>query len=76
MPSGCSSGSYRAEKKRGSARADGRVLRRAAVRLDELEVEIVEGPVSQSGAQSPIRSLYVRDPDGNLIEISNRAGPG
>lgn len=34
-------------------------------------VEIVEGPVSRAGARGPIRSIYFRDPDGNLIEISN-----
>jgi catechol 2,3-dioxygenase-like lactoylglutathione lyase family enzyme len=34
-------------------------------------IEIVEGPVSKTGACGPIRSIYFRDPDGNLIEISN-----
>jgi catechol 2,3-dioxygenase-like lactoylglutathione lyase family enzyme len=34
-------------------------------------VEIVEGPVDREGARGPIESVYVRDPDGNLIEISN-----
>ena len=33
-------------------------------------VDILEGPVSRTGATGPIRSVYVRDPDGNLIEIS------
>ena len=34
-------------------------------------VEIVEGPVARSGATGPILSIYFRDPDGNLIELSN-----
>ena len=32
-------------------------------------VEIVEGPVSRTGAMGPIESVYVRDPDGNLVEV-------
>ena len=34
-------------------------------------VEIIEGPVDRTGAFGPIRSVYLRDPDLNLIEISN-----
>jgi catechol 2,3-dioxygenase-like lactoylglutathione lyase family enzyme len=34
-------------------------------------VAIIEGPVDRTGAMGPIRSFYVRDPDSNLIEISN-----
>ncbi len=34
-------------------------------------VEIVEGPVMKTGATGPIESVYIRDPDGNLIEIAN-----
>jgi catechol 2,3-dioxygenase-like lactoylglutathione lyase family enzyme len=33
-------------------------------------VAIIEGPVARTGARGPIRSVYVRDPDMNLIEVS------
>jgi len=36
-------------------------------------VPIEEGPVNRTGARFTIRSVYVRDPDGNLIEISEKA---
>ena len=36
-------------------------------------VAIEEGPVMKTGATGPIRSVYFRDPDGNLVEVSNRA---
>ena len=39
-------------------------------RLSRHGVPIIEGPVSRTGATGPIRSVYVRDPDLNLIEIS------
>ncbi|STQ71793.1 VOC family protein [Hafnia alvei] len=35
-------------------------------------VEIIEGPVTRTGATGKISSIYLRDPDGNLIEIANR----
>ena len=34
-------------------------------------VKIIEGPVRRTGAVGSIESIYLRDPDGNLIEISN-----
>ncbi|MFG1912498.1 VOC family protein [Kribbella sp. NPDC048928] len=34
-------------------------------------IEIEEGPVERTGATGPIFSVYVRDPDQNLIELSN-----
>ncbi|WP_164660366.1 VOC family protein [Tropicibacter sp. Alg240-R139] len=37
--------------------------------LFQLEVPIEDGPVDRTGASSPIMSVYIRDPDGNLIEI-------
>lgn len=38
-------------------------------------VVIKEGPVSRTGATGPIQSVYFRDPDGNLIEVSNPVTP-
>ncbi|AGA27626.1 VOC family protein [Singulisphaera acidiphila] len=38
-------------------------------------VPILAGPVERTGAMGPIVSVYLRDPDGNLIEVSNPASP-
>lgn len=38
--------------------------------LESKGIPIVEGPVMRTGATSKIRSVYLRDPDLNLIEIS------
>ena len=35
------------------------------------DVSVAEGPVRKTGANGTLMSLYIRDPDGNLIEISN-----
>jgi catechol 2,3-dioxygenase-like lactoylglutathione lyase family enzyme len=37
-------------------------------------VEILKGPVRRTGATGPLLSVYCRDPDQNLIEVSNRLG--
>ena len=34
-------------------------------------VPIIEGPARRTGATGPIMSVYLRDPDMNLIEVSN-----
>jgi catechol 2,3-dioxygenase-like lactoylglutathione lyase family enzyme len=34
-------------------------------------IDIEVGPVERTGAQGPLESVYVRDPDGNLIELSH-----
>ncbi len=39
-------------------------------RLQAAGIAIIEGPVTRQGAQSPLRSIYLRDPDGNLIELA------
>ncbi|HEY3185192.1 MAG TPA: VOC family protein [Gaiellaceae bacterium] len=41
--------------------------------VDELEVDgldVLEGPVERTGATGTMLSVYVRDPDGNLVELS------
>jgi catechol 2,3-dioxygenase-like lactoylglutathione lyase family enzyme len=45
-------------------------LEDVVARLREKQVPIIEGPVLRTGATSRIRSVYVRDPDLNLIELS------
>ena len=45
--------------------------------LDQLRannIEVLEGPTRRTGAKGSIISVYVRDPDQNLIEISNYDG--
>ncbi len=39
--------------------------------LAQLRVHIEEGPVDRTGAVGKLRSVYIRDPDHNLVEISN-----
>ena len=54
----------------------GEDLDRVAESLCRAGIEVELGPVQRTGATSPIASLYVRDPDGNLVELSRPAGPG
>ncbi|QDF27522.1 VOC family protein [Halarcobacter anaerophilus] len=39
--------------------------------IESFGIEIIEGPVERTGAIGKINSIYIRDPDGNLIEVSN-----
>ena len=45
-------------------------LEQVIERLNKRGIPILEGPVPKTGAVSKLRSVYVRDPDLNLIEIS------
>jgi catechol 2,3-dioxygenase-like lactoylglutathione lyase family enzyme len=45
-------------------------LEEAARELRSAGISIELGPVERSGARTPLRSLYVRDPDANLVELS------
>jgi len=49
-------------------------INRIVQELKNKNVEIIEGPVEKNGAAGKIISVYFRDPDGNLIELSNIAG--
>ncbi|MGZ8287519.1 MAG: VOC family protein [Allosphingosinicella sp.] len=48
----------------------GRPLAEVESHLRDRGFAIEEGPVSRTGATGPIRSIYLRDPDGNLIEVA------
>ncbi|MDJ0826246.1 MAG: VOC family protein [Rhodobacter sp.] len=41
-------------------------------RFEANGVDVEIGPVARTGATGPLMSIYVRDPDGNLIEVSVR----
>ncbi len=41
--------------------------------LQGLGVQVIEGPIERAGAGGDLLSIYVRDPDGNLIELANQA---
>ena len=46
-------------------------LREVINRMTKYGIPIDEGPVDRTGAQGALTSIYIRDPDGNLIELSN-----
>lgn len=39
--------------------------------LEACGVDVFEGPVQRTGARGTLLSVYFRDPDGNLVEVSN-----
>lgn len=43
-----------------------------AAHLASVGVTVEEGPVQKTGATGPLLSIYFRDPDGNLVEVSNQ----
>jgi catechol 2,3-dioxygenase-like lactoylglutathione lyase family enzyme len=45
-------------------------LAEVIARLERHGVKIIEGPCNKTGAMGPIRSVYFRDPDLNLVEVS------
>ncbi len=45
-------------------------LPQVIAKLARRGVAIIEGPVAKTGAQGPILSVYFRDPDANLVEVS------
>jgi catechol 2,3-dioxygenase-like lactoylglutathione lyase family enzyme len=46
-------------------------INQVVLELKQKNIEIVEGPVEKTGTHGKLMSVYIRDPDGNLIEISN-----
>lgn len=40
--------------------------------LQQLNIPVILGPIGRSGAVSKLNSIYINDPDGNLIEIANQ----
>lgn len=45
-------------------------LEQVVADLQARGIAIEEGPVNRTGATGPIRSVYIRDPDDNLVEIA------
>jgi catechol 2,3-dioxygenase-like lactoylglutathione lyase family enzyme len=50
-------------------------LEQVIAHLAQQGIRILEGPVPRTGAIGPIMSVYFRDPDLNLIEVSNYVQP-
>ena len=46
-------------------------IEEVARHLKACGVTVLEGPIERTGATGPILSVYLRDPDGNLVEVAN-----
>ncbi len=46
-------------------------LEQVIANLQACDIPILQGPVERTGATRPLLSVYFRDPDGNLLEVSN-----
>ncbi len=45
-------------------------IEKVVEKLQQLQIEIIEGPAERQGATGPIMSVYFYDPDGNLVELA------
>lgn len=50
-------------------------LKQMTVLLNQQQVAIELGPVTRTGARGPMQSIYIRDPEGNLVEFCEYASP-
>ena len=46
-------------------------LTEAMLHVEKQGAEIIQGPIKRTGANGPLLSFYIRDPDNNLIEVAN-----
>jgi len=47
-----------------------RPLAEVIAHITSCGVDFIEGPVRRTGAAGPLESVYLRDPDGNLVEVA------
>ena len=62
------------QAKLGAVHNEGIAVDHWCQREAEFGVELELGPVARTGATGPLRSIYLHDPEGNLMEISNLLG--
>lgn len=46
-------------------------IEQAIEQIQQRGIDLIAGPVNRTGAKGEIISAYLRDPDGNLLEVSN-----